>query len=248
MSRGADETTRSEASDLELAAGVAVAAVCFASAFRGPRASFWSRMTTTGVLLGAVALQRRSELRRLRFQSRHIVEGITIAAGLYLVFQMGDRFARRFIPAGAEDISAIYNLRSGQSNWLIAARLAGVIAPAEELFWRGWLQRSLAGRRGRWQGAALAAGAYGGVHLASGNPTLVGAASVAGAYWSTFSALDVDMESLIVSHLIWDIVIFLVAPTSRGPVPAVAERRPVSRGDPLSRARCREDRGAMAES
>jgi len=222
MSSGLDELARSEASDIELAAGVALAAACFAVTFRGPRASFWSRMTATGTLLATFALQRRSELRRLRFRPRHLVEGAAIAAGLYCIFQVGDRAVRRVMPAGAEDISSIYDLRSEQSEWLIAARLAAIIAPAEELFWRGWLQRSLAGRRDRWQGAALAAGAYGAVHLASGNPTLVGAASVAGAYWSTLSALDVHLESLIVSHLIWDVLIFLVAPTSRGPVPTVA--------------------------
>lgn len=222
MSRRRDHPIRSEASGVELAAGMAVAAVCFAATFRGARASFWSRMTTTGTLLGTLALHRRPELRRLGFRPRHVVEGAAIACGLYLVFQVGDGVARRLMPAGAEDISAIYDLRSGESPWLIGTRLAAVIAPAEELFWRGWLQRALAVRRGRWQGAALAAAAYGGVHLASGNPTLVGAASVAGAYWSTLAALDVDMESLIVSHLLWDVVIFLVAPTGRRPAAAGA--------------------------
>lgn len=203
--------------DAEVTAGLALAGVCFAAAFRGPRASFWARMTTTGALLGALALQRSPELRDLRLRPRHLVQGTAMAAGLYLVFRVGDGLARRVMPQGAEDISSIYDLRSGQNPWLIAARLAGVIAPAEELFWRGWLQRSLASRRGRWQGALLAAGAYGGVHLASGNPTLVGAASVAGVYWSTLGALGVDMEALIVSHLVWDVVIFLVAPTTGGP-------------------------------
>jgi membrane protease YdiL (CAAX protease family) len=212
-----DELARSEVGDLELAAGLALAAACFAATFRGPRSSFWSRMTTTGALLGTMALQRRPELRRLRFRPRHLAEGTAIAAGLYLVFGVGDRVARRVMPAGAEDISAIYDLRSGQSRWLIATRLAAVIAPAEELFWRGWLQRSLAGHRGRWRAGALAAGAYGAVHMAAGNPTLLAAASVAGASWSALAALGVDMESLVVSHLVWDVVIFLVAPTSRRP-------------------------------
>jgi len=199
----------------ELVAGSALAAACFAATFRGPRAAFWSRMTTTGTLLGAMALARRPELRRPRLRPRHLAEGAAIAAGLYGVFQVGDRAARRVMPAGGEDISAIYDLRSGESGARIAARLATVIAPAEELFWRGWLQRSLDSRRGRWQAAALAAGAYGAVHLPSGNPTLVGAATVAGSYWSVLAALGVDMESLVVSHLLWDVVIFLVAPTQR---------------------------------
>ena len=199
----------------ELAAGIALAAACFAATFRGPRASFWSRMTATGAVLGAFALGRRPELHGLRPRPRHLAEGAGIAAGLYGVFQVGDRVARRVMPAGGEDISAIYDLRRGQSEAAIAARLATVIGPAEELFWRGWLQRSLAARRGRWPAAALAAATYGAVHVPSGNPTLIGAATVAGAYWSALAALGVDMESLVVSHVLWDVVIFLVAPTQR---------------------------------
>jgi len=37
---------------------------------------------------------------------------------------------------------------------------------------------------------------------------------VAGLYWSVLAALGVDIEALVVSHVLWDIVIFLVAPTS----------------------------------
>ena len=207
--------TGSPTSRGELVTGMVLAAGCFAATFRGPRASFWSRMTATGAVLGTVAVGRRPELRGLRPRPRHLAEGAAIAAGLYGVFQVGDRLARRVMPAGGEDISAIYDLRSGQSEVVIAARLATVIGPAEELFWRGWLQRSLASRRGRWPAAALGAATYGAVHLPSGNPTLIGAATVAGAYWSALAALGVDMESLVVSHVLWDVVIFLVAPTQR---------------------------------
>ena len=38
-------------------------------------------------------------------------------------------------------------------------------------------------RFGRWRGAALAAMAYGGVHVVTGNFTLLGAAGIAGAHW-----------------------------------------------------------------
>jgi len=147
-------------------------------------------------------------------QPRHLLEGAASAAGLYAIFQVGDLMARRIMPNGAGDIDAIYDLRSDQDERVIAARLVAVIGPAEELFWRGFLQERLSRRRGRWAGAALASAAYAGVHLASGNPTLVGAAGVAGAYWSVLAAAGVDVESLIVSHVLWDIVIFLVAPTS----------------------------------
>jgi uncharacterized protein len=207
-------TEQVRARDSELLAGMAVAGACFAATFRGPGASFWRRMTGTGVFLGTWALWWSSDLRRLRPRMRHMVHGAAIAAGLYVLFMAGDRLARRIMPNGASDIGSIYALRSEENEWLVAARLGAVIAPAEELFWRGWLQRSLSDRRGRWSGAAVASGAYSAVHVASGNPTLVGAAAVAGCYWSALAASGVEIESLIVSHILWDIVIFLLAPTT----------------------------------
>jgi hypothetical protein len=199
---------------VELALALATAAVCFARTFRGPKASFWRRMTATGAVLGSIALLRRPALRRLRPRPRHVVQGAAIAAGLYAIFQLGDAAARRVMPDGADDIDAIYALRAGHNPRAIAVRLALIIGPAEELFWRGFVQGGIARRRGPWPAAALGSAAYGAMHVASGNPTLVGAAGVAGAYWSVLAALGVDMESLIVSHVLWDIVIFLLVPTA----------------------------------
>lgn len=193
--------------------GLLLASGGFTRTFRGPRERFWSRMTVTGASLGALSLLLEPEHRKLSFRVKHLIEGGAIAAGLYGIFRMGDKMARRIMPNGAGDIQEIYDLRNGQDPFRVGARLAFVIGPAEELFWRGHLQRRLTTEHGTLKGALEAALAYGGVHLVSGNPTLVGAASVAGAWWSTWAALGVDMESLILSHIIWDVMIFLIAPT-----------------------------------
>jgi membrane protease YdiL (CAAX protease family) len=115
----------------------------------------------------------------------------------------------------AEQIDEIYLLERIRPKWELAARLGLIIAPAEELFWRGYLQRSLSMRFGRRTGALLSAAAYSGVHLASGNLTLIGAAAVVGLFWGGLRALGLPLGALIVSHVIWDILIFLYAPTSQ---------------------------------
>jgi membrane protease YdiL (CAAX protease family) len=207
--------TASRRRKLELAAGLACAYAAFAATFRGPRDRFWHRMTTTGLALGSIALALDPELRRTKVRTREAALGVCAAAGLYGIFQVGDRMARRVMPEGAEEIGSIYSLREGRSRTELAARLALVIAPAEELFWRGFVLKSLSDE-GPWAGAALAAAAYGGAHVASGNLTLIGAAGVAGAYWAALAALGVPMGALIVSHVVWDIWIFLVAPTAPG--------------------------------
>ena len=117
------------------------------------------------------------------------------------------------MPGGAEQIGDIYALRRERPELEIATRLACVIGPAEELFWRGLVLRRSMQVLGRWRGALLAAATYGGAHLVTRNLTLVGAASVAGLYWSVLAAAGLPMAALIVSHISWDIWIFLVAPT-----------------------------------
>ncbi|MGH7641389.1 MAG: CPBP family glutamic-type intramembrane protease [Candidatus Dormibacteria bacterium] len=185
----------------------------FGLTFRGPRSRFWQRMTGTALTLGGLSLAADPELRRLRWRGRDLVLGSGLAAGLYLVFAAGDRGARRVLPGGADDIQAIYALRQLRSRPELALRLALLIAPAEELFWRGLLQRSLVRRLGRPRGAALASALYGGAHLCTGNLTLIGAAAVAGGAWSGVAELGMPMPALITSHVLWDVWIFLVRPT-----------------------------------
>jgi membrane protease YdiL (CAAX protease family) len=193
--------------------GLLVAYPAFALTFRGPRDRFWDRMTTTGAILGAIAIAGDQSLQRPRLRPRDVALGLGIAAGLYGIFQVGDRMARRILPSGDENIGDIYKLRDLRPKDEIAARLAAVVGPAEELFWRGLLQRSLSRRWGSVPAAVGATVAYGGAHVITENPALIGAATVAGAYWSALALLGTPMAALIVSHVTWDIWIFLVAPT-----------------------------------
>ncbi len=177
----------------------------FALTFRGERRRFWERMTLTGFVLGTMALANEPELRRMRPRGRDLALGLGSAALLYGIFQVGDRMARAVMPRGAKEIRDIYALRTLGPKEEIGLRLAAVIGPAEELFWRGLVQRRT--------GGLAAAAAYGGAHLVTGNTTLIGAAAVAGIYWGALRALGMSMPALITSHIAWDIWIFLLAPT-----------------------------------
>lgn len=185
-------------------AALALAYGHFAATFLGDRKLFWDRMTATGLTLGALALAG-GEAERLKPRLRDIPFGLAIAAGLYAIFQVGDRKAREVMPRGDDQIKEIYALREIKPKEEIAVRLATVIGPAEELFWRGWLRRRI--------GWLPASAAYAGAHLVTGNTTLIGAAGVAGVYWGALAALGAPMTALIVSHAARDIWIFLVQPT-----------------------------------
>jgi CAAX protease family protein len=209
-----------------VALGLLAAQVAFAATFRGPRERFWQRMTMTGLCLGGLALASSRTARATRIGARDVALGLASAATLYATFKVGDRFARRFVPGGDAQIRDIYTLRTLRPRGEIAARLATIVGPAEELFWRGLVAEGLMTRYGRWRGAALAAAAYGGVHIVTGNFTLFGAAGIAGAHWCALYAAGVPLGALVVSHVAWDVWIFLLQPTGEiepvGPVAAVA--------------------------
>ena len=201
---------------IALLAGLGAAQTAFAATFGGPQERFWQRMTATGLGLGGFAVLASPAARRARLRWWHVPLGLASAGVLYATFQVGDRFARRYVPGGERDIASIYGLRELRPRGEIAARLVTVIGPAEELFWRGLVQEALMARSGRWRGAALAALAYAGVHVVTGNLTLVGAAGVAGAQWCALYAAGVPIGALIVSHAAWDVWIFLLQPTPGG--------------------------------
>jgi len=171
-------------------------------------------MTWTGLALGLLALGADGSARPPRIGWRDVALGLGSAAGLYGIFKIGDRVARCVIPGGAQQIDDIYSLGQLRHSLELATRLGLIIGPAEELFWRGFVLRRAQQWLGRWAGAAASTAAYGGAHFVTGNVTLIGAAAIAGAYWSALAAMGMPMAALIVSHSAWDIWVFLVAPTA----------------------------------
>src|SRR6202521_4221865 len=194
-------------------AGLGLAAAVWTAAFRGPRSQFWLRMTLGVGGLGAYAIAAEPATRRERLRLRDFAKGLGSAAGLYAIFQVGDRMARQIMPAGDREIGRIYELRTAAPRAAIATALGLVIGPGEELFWRGLVQRGLMRRYGRIRGTLIASSIYGGVHLVSANLTLTGAAATAGLYWGALYAKEQRLAPLIISHVSWDIWIFLIAPT-----------------------------------
>ncbi len=195
--------------------GTALAGLLFFLTFRGPRNRFWDRMTGTGIVLGSLALATQPNLRKTRIGLTDILSGAFLAALLYGVFQVGDRITRKFVPGGGKQIDEIYALKKLRSRKELMLRMGVVVGPTEEFFWRGFLQEGLMQRFGRFRGVLLGIAAYGGAHLVSGSFTLVGAATVAGGFWSVLYGLGVPLGALIVSHILWDNVILLIAPTRK---------------------------------
>lgn len=146
---------------------------------------------------------------------RALALGIGSALLLYAVFFAGNVFLKKFFPASSEHLTAIYNLKFGSPQLRIGIFLALIIGPGEELLWRGWLQRhwsSILGPLGGWLGVSLL---YCLVHLPSLNPVLVLAALVCGLWWGFQYYKFNSLLSNIVSHTLWDLLVFIILPFSR---------------------------------
>ncbi len=175
---------------------------------------FWFGMTlAAGLLTGIAVWLERGRLRdRLQWKAAHLAIGLVSAALLYAIFVAGDRLSRAILPFAGEEIVAIYARRGSSSPILIGALLFAWIGPAEEIFWRGFLQHRLAGRWGNLRGYLIASALYAAVHLWAGNLMLVLAAFLCGLFWGTVYRRRGSLWPGIVSHAVWDVLVFLVAP------------------------------------
>ena len=110
-------------------------------------------------------------------------------------------------------VDMIYGIKSGISPVLLSFILVFLIGPAEEIFWRGYVQRTLSEKTGKNAGFVLASLIYAGVHVPSCNFMLVMAALVAGLVWGLFYRLYPEkFAAVIISHALWDAAVFVWFP------------------------------------
>ncbi len=196
-----------------------LAAAGFFLLFSGIVFHFWLQMTVTVLLLCAVAHRAAPHTgRRLFALPRQwwwhaVLLGLASAAILYAVFFVGNAVIGRLLTTGDQNVAVVYELKHGTPQWIIAILIACVIAPGEEIFWRGYLQTELEKEYGA-LGMALAAMAYTLVHVPSGNPVLILAAAVCGTFWVLLYRSFRSIWLNIVSHIAWDLAVFILWPFS----------------------------------
>jgi len=97
--------------------------------------------------------------------------------------------------------------------WVFPALvLVLLIAPAEELFWRGVVQARLEPRIGAARAVALATALAVAVALASGEPFLALATLPTYALWGALATWRGSLVPAIVSHAVWSVLVASLAP------------------------------------
>lgn len=190
------------------------------SPWTAPHINFWVCMTISACLLTAIAFWQGGawwkhldipQDGKLRYWLENIALGILIAIALWAVFWVGDKLSQLIFPSFArQEVDSIYEMKNGTETIILSLLLLFVIGPAEEIFWRGYIQRKLGGT---FMAFALTTIIYALVHLFSLNFMLIMAALVCGVAWGGLYWLWPNrFPAILISHALWDAAVFVWFP------------------------------------
>lgn len=181
------------------------------SQWTAPHLNFWYAMTTSACVL--IFLSQYEERRLPRFTPREILLGIGIAVVLWGVFWVGDKLSQLLFSFARTQVDGIYDMKSGTAPWVIGLLLLFVIGPAEELFWRGYIQRKLSARWTPNVGFVVTTLIYTAVHLPSMNFMLIMASLTCGICWGLlYRFIPQHFAAIVISHAVWDAAAFVWFP------------------------------------
>ena len=175
---------------------------------------FWTMMTLSGCILLMMALLIDPRwFADIEISWKGFFTGIALALVLWGIFWVGDKVATWMFPFARPQVDTIYSMKESQSEWVIGLLLLFIIGPAEEIFWRGFIQRSLSKRFTANVGFVATLLVYGLVHLWKFNFMLIMAAMVAGVIWGlAYRFFPKRLGAIIISHALWDCAVFIWFP------------------------------------
>lgn len=178
--------------------------------------NFWIVMSASAIILTGIGLAftgDRESLAKIDKPLLQLLGGIALAFALWGIFWIGDKLSGLMFDFARPEVDAVYSMKEGLPVSLIAFLLLFLIGPAEEFFWRGYVQRSLAARLGADWAFVLTAAVYALVHIWSFNFMLIMAALVAGLVWGfVYRLCPKALPALIISHALWDALVFVILP------------------------------------
>ena len=190
------------------------------SPWTAPKLNFWLAMTVSACVLMTMALpdvMRGGELSvrnvELGDVVREVLYGIAIAVALWGVFWVGDKVSGLMFDFARPQVESIYGMKADGEAWVIGLLLLCLIGPAEELFWRGYVQRNLTTRWGANAAFVATTLVYALVHVWSMNFMLVMAALTCGVCWGGLYRLcPKHLPAIVLSHALWDAAVFVWVP------------------------------------
>jgi len=174
--------------------------------------SFWTAMSISALFLITLALCFGGRP-PIRFSLKELGMGLVIAVVLWMIFWLGDKMSQWIFDFARQQVNLIYDMKSGYHPIWLSLALLLVIGPSEELFWRGYVQRTLTQTYSPNVAFLVTTLVYALVHLPSMNFMLVMAALVCGVVWGgLYRLFPQHMMAIIISHALWDAAVFIWFP------------------------------------
>ena len=197
--------------------GIGLAAVLWTimfSPWTSPHVNFWVMMTCSGLALTLYSTWASPGWwKDIRFGLSDILIGTALAAALWGVFWIGDRLSSMMFDFARPQVDMIYGMKEGENPLILTLLMLFIIGPAEEIFWRGYVQKNLSAKWNPNIGFIVTTLVYSLVHLPKMNFMLIMAAAVAGFIWGlAYRFFPERLGAIILSHALWDCAVFIWFP------------------------------------
>ena len=201
----------------KLVIGICMAAVLWTimfSPWTAPHVNFWVMMTCSGLTLTLYSTWARPGLwKDIHIGVADVLLGAGLAAALWGVFWIGDKLSSMMFGFARPQVDMIYGMKEGENPLVLTLLMLFIIGPAEEIFWRGYIQNGLTRRWNADWGFVATTLVYSLVHLSKFNFMLIMAAAVAGFIWGlAYRFFPERLGAIIISHALWDCAVFIWFP------------------------------------
>ena len=184
------------------------------SPWTAPHVNFWVMMTFSGLTLTTYSTWASPGWwKDIRLDLSNILLGVVLAAVLWGIFWIGDKLSSLMFDFARPQVDMIYGMKEGENPWVLTALMLLIIGPAEEIFWRGYLQKSFSKKWNPNMGFVVTTLMYSLVHVSKFNFMLIMAAAVAGFVWGlAYRFYPEKFGAILLSHALWDCAVFIWFP------------------------------------
>lgn len=198
------------ASDIKLLLGIFSAHILLYITYQNTNV-FWYLYTATILFCLSFAVTIDKTKERQPFLKNMFI-GLTSGIILYGIFVLGDSLFKWLdIKVLSKDVSQLYKHFSPSLLWHYLV-LFIIIIPGEEIFWRGFIQKTIMHRFQMRTTIIISALLYTLPMLYSQNLALILSGLVAGIMWSALYQWKKSLSLVIMSHMIFDLLLIVLFP------------------------------------
>lgn len=174
------------------------------------KAIFWYMFTATMLILMSYSILYEKSDHQVSFLL-YSIYGVCSGIILFALFWTGNFFIHFFHLPFNKEISRLYTSFAPKQIWHYIVLLLFIV-PGEELFWRGFIQKRLTKLMNIKYSILLASVFYASIQIYSGYFIHALAALFAGVFWGALYAWKKSLPLVVISHLTFDVFIFILFP------------------------------------